>query len=54
MASLEEKEIREDGGYGGVHCRLREMLEPAAAFLKEVAILIARIVGSPEDSQSAI
>lgn len=30
------------------------MLEPAATFLKDVAMEIARIVGSPEDSQSAM
>lgn len=30
------------------------MLEPATTFLKEVAMEIARIVGFPVDSQSAM
>lgn len=30
------------------------MLEPAATFLKEVAMFIARMVGFPVGSQSAI
>jgi len=38
---------------GGVQVREREMLEPAATFLKEVAMLMARMVGFPVGSQSA-
>lgn len=39
--------MRFEGGWGGVHWREREMLEPAAVFLKDVAMEIARIVGEP-------
>lgn len=42
-----EREIREEGGYGGVHWRDNEMLDPAATFLNEVAMFMARIVGFP-------
>lgn len=54
MLDLDSISIRLDGACGGVHWRETEMLEPLATFRKEVAMLMARMVGFPVGSQSAM
>ncbi len=54
LGALGSSEEEWRGGLGGVQVNETEMLEPAATFLNDVAMLIARIVGLPPVSQSAI